>query len=121
MEENNYKKLIEDSKKYLGLRYDLLRLELLEKLTKIIALIVMIIVFAVLVMGALVYFSFAFVAWMRPFFGSAVVPLCIIGGIFVVLMGLIYAFRSQLLINPLISHLSEILFHESSKKDLYEE
>ena len=113
MTENNYEKLAEEMKSYVRMRYDLIRLELLEKLSRIIALFFLILMTIVLLMTALIYFSFAVVAWLEPCFGSFIPPLCIVGGIYIVLAFVAVVFKHQIFLNPLIRKMSQILF----KKD----
>ncbi|MGN0186503.1 MAG: phage holin family protein [Paludibacteraceae bacterium] len=116
MIDNNYQHLIDDSKRYLRMRYDMLRLELLEKLSRIVALLLLVMVSTVLGLAAFIYFTFAFVAWLKPWLGT-VVPLCIVGGVFVLLLIVGIIFRKQLFINPLVSQLSHILFYETPKSE----
>ncbi|MCI7430135.1 MAG: phage holin family protein [Bacteroidales bacterium] len=116
MADSTYQHLIDDSKRYLRMRYDMLRLELLEKLSRIVALILLVVVSTVLALAAFIYFTFALVAWLTPMLG-AVLPLCIVGGVFVLLLILGIVFRKSLFINPLISQLSHILFYETPKSE----
>ena len=55
MADNNYQQLIDDSKRYLRMRYDMLRLELLEKLSRIVALILLVVVSTVLALATFVH------------------------------------------------------------------
>lgn len=113
MEEGNkYKQLIEDAQQYIRTRYDLLRLELLEKMSRIFALILMLLVSIILALTAFVYFSFAFVRWLGQFFTNDAWAFCIVGAIFLLLLGVFFFFRKQIFLNPLIRQLSEILFRK---------
>lgn len=120
MDTNNYKQLLEDGQRYLRTRYDLLRLELLEKLSRIIALILVLVISIVLVLTAFVYFSFALVSWMSQYFGNPVPAFCIVGGTFLLLLALVFILRKQIFLNPLIRQLSEILFKEIPTDDANE-
>ena len=86
--------------------------DILKKLSRIVALILLVVVSTVLALAAFVYFTFALVAWLTPLLG-AVLPLCIVGGIFVLMLILGIVFRKPLFINPLVAHLSHILFYET--------
>ncbi|MDD4847737.1 MAG: phage holin family protein [Bacteroidales bacterium] len=112
-----YQNFIKDSKEYLKTRYDLLKLELLEKMSKILALIVMIFIALVLILTALAYFSLALVVWMENFFGSLLPGFLIVGGFFLLLLIVIYCLRTKLFLNPLIGVLSGILFEEKREED----
>jgi len=106
----SFKKFFSDSKEYLRTHYDLLKLEMLEKMAKIFALIFTIIICLVLLLGAFVYLSFALVEVLKPLFDSALPAFLIIGGIFIITALIFVIFRKRIFINPLIKQLSKILF-----------
>ncbi|NCC99188.1 MAG: hypothetical protein EOL95_05710 [Bacteroidia bacterium] len=108
-----YKQLLNDAKEYISLRYDLLRLEVLEKLSLILSLFILIVVSVMLALVAFVYFSLAFAYYLKSLLGSMTPGLCIIGGIFILMLILIALLRKQLIINPLIKHVSKILFKDN--------
>lgn len=111
-----FEKLKSDIRSYLSMRYDLMRLEVLEKLSLIIAMIVVLFVSVVLGLAALIYFSFVFAFALRDVFGGSVVPgFCIIGGMFLIMLAVLVVFRNRLVVNPLIRALGSILFHEEDK------
>lgn len=112
--ESEYGKFAKDVKEYLSLRYDLLRIEILEKLSKIIALIVVLFVAVVLGLAALIYFSFVFAFALKEACGSAVPGFLSIGGFFSLLLILLIIFRKQLVLNPLIRIIGGILFHNDN-------
>ena len=117
MEEGNkYKQLIEDGQQYIRTRYDLLRLELLEKMSRIFALILMLLVSIILALTAFIYFSFAFVRWLGQSFNNDAWAFCIVGVIFLLLLGIFFFFRKQIFLNPLIRQLSEILFRKPEEE-----
>ena len=59
MDSPEYKKLLDDTKAYFNARYDLLKLELLEKLSRIIGLVILALVVVLLVFGAFAFFGMA--------------------------------------------------------------
>ena len=85
MDSPEYKKLLDDTKAYLNARYDLLKLELLEKLSRIIGLVILALVVVLLVFGAFAFFGMALI-----FLLSKVVPLtiscCILGAVFLLVI-----------------------------------
>ncbi|MDR2085227.1 MAG: phage holin family protein [Bacteroidales bacterium] len=105
-----FKQFFNDSKEYIRTRYDLLKLELLEKMAKIFALLFTVIICLVLLLGAFVYFSFALVSALTPLFNSPVPAFLIVGGVFVLTTVIFVVFRKQIFLNPLIKQLSKILF-----------
>ncbi|MBR1808040.1 MAG: phage holin family protein [Paludibacteraceae bacterium] len=105
----DYKKLLEDSKEYLKTRYDLLRLELLDKLSLILGLLVLIIVALFILLAAIAYFSVALVGWMAACMPVSV-ACCILGGVLLIILLAIYLLRRQLFIDPFVKLLSSSLF-----------
>lgn len=105
----DYKKLLEDSKEYLKTRYDLLRLELLDKLSLILGLLVLIIVALFILLAAVAYFSVALVGWMATCMPVSV-ACCILGGVLLIILLVIYLLRRQLFIDPFVKLLSSSLF-----------
>ena len=109
LSDEQYQKLLADTRAYLNTQYDLLRLGLLEKLSKIIglilfALVVILLLFAVLGFGA-VTLAFVLAQWL-PLWASFL----IIGSVFLLQLILAVIFRKQWFINPMVAALSAILF-----------
>ena len=111
MDNQEYKKLLSDARSYLGSRYDLLRLELLEKLSRIVGLILLALVVVLLFFGAFAFFGMALVFVLSKWLPLSV-SCCILGGVFVLAIGLALAFKTQWFINPAVKALSKILFAE---------
>ena len=108
LSDEQYQKLLSDTRAYLNTQYDLLRLGLLEKLSKVIglilfALVVILLLFAVLGFGA-VSLAFVLAQWI-PLWASFL----IIGGVFLVLLLLAVMFRKQWFISPVLAALIAIL------------
>lgn len=110
------KKLVADTKEYLDIRYNLLKLELLEKLSRIISLMVLFIVTAVLVLCVLVYFSLALIFWLKELTGSFIVSFLIVGGVFAVICAVVVLCKDRFFINPIVRHLSSILFNNDKNE-----
>ena len=117
LSDEQYQKLLADTRAYLNTQYDLLRLGLLEKLSKIIglilfALVVILLLFAVMGFGAI---PLAFVlAQGLPLWASFL----IIGGFFLLQLILAVIFRKQWFINPIVAAVSAILFsHDATPLD----
>ena len=111
MDSPEYKKLLDDTKTYFNARYDLLKLELLEKLSRIIGLVILALVVVLLVFGAFAFFGMALI-----FLLSKVVPLtvscCILGAVFLLVILLAILLKEKWFINPVVQQLSKILFAE---------
>lgn len=113
MDNSEYKKLLEDSKVYFNVRYDMLRLELLEKMSKIIGRIIMALVVVLLVFAALAFFGMGAMLLLSKVV-SMPVSCAILGGIFLLLIGLAIHFKEALFINPTVKMLAGILFAEET-------
>ena len=115
--EEQYQQLLADARAYLNTQYDLLRLGLLEKLSKIIglillALVVILLLFAVMGFGAITL-AFVLAQWL-PLWASFLS----IGGFFLLQLILAVIFRKQWFINPIVAALSAILFsHDATPSD----
>ena len=105
----DYKKLLEDSKSYLKTRYDLLRLELLDKLSLILGMIVLIIVALFILLAAIAYFSVALVGWLATCMPVSI-ACCILGGVLLLVLLVVYLMRRQWFIDPFVKILSSSLF-----------
>lgn len=115
MENSEYKKLVEDGKKYLETRVSLLKLDLLDKLSQIIGIIVLVLIVALLLMTALAFFAAAAVGALcnlMPMWVACV----IVGSLFVILIVLCIAFQTKWFVNPIIRRLSGIIFPEETEE-----
>lgn len=117
---NDYKQLLDDAKSYLNTRYDLLRLELLDKLSTVIGMLLLSIVLILLVFAVLAYCSVALVSLL-----AQALPLpaacCIIAAAIAAFAVAIYLLRDKLFINPLIRFLSSVLYKESDTDETKKE
>lgn len=118
--DNKYQRLIDDSKEYARMRCDLVRLEVLEKTSRVLSLFLLIILGLFLVLAACTYFALAVAAALQPALG-AVAALCIVGGVFLLVLLALFLFRKQIIVNPIVSQLSEIMFHDQTASDHEEE
>lgn len=117
----DHKEIIRHGQQYLRTRYDLLRLELLEKMGQIIALILLLFCSITLTLTACIYFSFALVNWLRTLMNSEIIAFCIVGCTFLIALLIIYLCREKLFLTPLIRQLSKILFKENEDNDINEQ
>ena len=114
MNEEQYQKLLHDSRAYINTQYSLLRLGLLEKLSKVIGLILFALVVVVLLFAFL-----GFVAVSMAFVLAQWIPdwaaFLIIGGVFLLQLIVAVVFRNRLFVNPMVRALSAILFAERAE------
>ena len=112
MSDEQYQQLLSDTRSYLKTQFDLLRLNLLEKLSRIIGLILFALV-AILLVFAIFGFSAVAVAFVLAQWLPLWASFLIIGGVFLLALILAIAFRKQWFINPIVCALSAILFSDS--------
>lgn len=116
-EDDKYRQFVRDAKAYAELQTDMLRLNLVEKLSQIVSYLAMALIGCILGLTAFVYFSMAFVFWMKDMLGSLLPGFLMVGGFFVLLVLLVWLFRKKWLVNPVIKKLSSIVFAEGLPKE----
>ena len=112
----NIQQLFFEFKKYLELQKEYTKLELTEKLTILFSTLIMILVLIILGMVALFYLLFALAYILEPLVGGLMVSFGIIAGINVLLIAIIYFFRRQLIISPMVNFLANLFLNDSNKK-----
>lgn len=102
----------EDSKEYLHTQINLLKLESVEKLTRIITVVLLLMLLVVLLAGTLFYLSFGFIWWSRHILGGGdILPgILIVSAFYMLLLIFIYLFKKQIIINPMVKLFSGIFF-----------
>ncbi len=103
-----------DMASYLSKRYDLLKLELLEKSSQILSVVLSMLIVVVCALVVVIYLSDALVSWLTIALnaGWAYTIVC---GIFMLIIIVVLYKKDTLFVNPLIRKLSRILF--SQKED----
>ena len=112
----NIQQLFAEFKKFLVLQKEYTKLELTEKLTILLSTLIMILVLAILGLVALFYLLFALAYILEPLVGGLMVSFGIIAGINVLLIAIIYFFRRQLIISPMVNFLANLFLNDSNKK-----
>ena len=112
----NIQQLFAEFKKFLVLQKEYTKLELTEKLTILLSTLIMILVLTILGMVALFYLLFALAYIREPLVGGLMVSFGIIAGINVLLIAIIYFFRRQLIISPMVNFLANLFLNDSNKK-----
>ena len=103
-----------DMASYLSKRYDLLKLERLEKSSQILSVVLSMLIVVVCALVVVIYLSDALVSWLTIALnaGWAYTIVC---GIFMLIIIVVLYKKDTLFVNPLIRKLSRILF--SQKED----
>jgi hypothetical protein len=99
-------------KEYVNLRVDLLKLVLVEKMSRLTSLLLLLIFVLILVMFAGVFLGLAFVLWYGQNVGPMWAGALIIVGVLVLKGTILYLFRKRFLLNPVIKQLSKIIMEE---------
>ena len=111
MAENKYEELWAELKKYLTLQIDYAKLTTVEKLVVLLSAIAMVAVMLILGACVLFYLSFAVVFMLSDAIGSTWGAYLIVGGIFLVLMLVVYALRQKLILDPVSRFLTRLFLH----------
>ena len=109
---DNNGKITKDVKSYFSQRYDLLKVELLEKSSRILAVLFSMLVILVSALAVLIYLSFAFISWINASLNSNVAGYLIVALLFLVLLLVVIIFNEKLFLNPIIRKLGKILYEE---------
>ena len=108
----DYKQILNEVKSYANMRFDLLRLELLEKLSKIISLILLVVVCIIISIIVFTYLSILLLLWLNDVFSSMIPGVCIVAGIYALALAIMIIFKNKIFLNPIVSALSKIIFSD---------
>ncbi len=108
--------LFEECKKYILLQKEYMRLELVEKLTVLSSTCIMVVIAIILGMMALFYLSFSVAYILAPHVGGLTVSFAIITVFLLLLLAVVYVFRKQLIVRPLVRFMAN-LFMSSEETD----
>jgi len=111
-----YSNLGNETKEYLNLQIQLLKLNLVEKISQTISLIITIMAGILLTLGAFLYLSIIFVIQIANHTGSFSVGLLIIATIFLIIFLLLILFKKRLIVNPIIKTISAIIFNKAEER-----
>lgn len=100
--------LVEVVKHYIGLQSEYLKLDVVEKVVRVLAALTMGVVLLGLLLLALIYLSFAAAYALEPFVGSAQ-AFFIIAAFYLFLLVLFVIFRHQWIEKPLVKFLASLL------------
>lgn len=100
--------LVEVLKHYVGLQSEYLKLDVVDKVVRLLTVATMTVIFCSLLGLALIYLSFAAAYALQPVVGMGG-GFCIIAGVYLLLLLLLYIFRHQCIEKPLVKVLASIL------------
>ena len=102
--------LIEVLKHYLGLQTEYVKLDVIDKVVKLVTALTVSIVFIILGVAVLFYLSFAIVHWLEPFIGLAW-AFFLLAMLYLLLMILVCVFRKAWIERPLVRFLANTLLN----------
>ena len=103
--------LVEVLKHYIGLRTEYLKLDVVDKVVRLLTALAMSVVLIGLLVVALIYLSFALAYGLGSYVGTAW-GFCIVAGIYLFILFLFVAFRHQWIEKPLVKFLASILMQK---------
>ena len=103
--------LVEVLKHYIGLQTEYLKLDVVDKVVRLLTAITMTVVLVGLLVLAIIYLSFAAAYALAPFVGTAW-GFGIVAGLYLVLLALFVVFRHQWIEKPLVKFLASLLMQK---------
>ncbi|MBQ7513846.1 MAG: phage holin family protein [Prevotella sp.] len=100
--------LVETVKSYLSLQGEYLKLNVIDKMVRLVTALTLTIVFVILGVAVLFYLSFALVYWLEPLTGTAL-AFFIMAMLFLALLVLVFIFRKSWIERPLVRFLADLL------------
>lgn len=100
--------LLEAFKHYIGLQSEYVRLDVIEKVVRLITAITIMAVFLLFLIIMLIYLSFAAAFALAAYTGTAL-AFCIVSGAYLLLLLLVLAYRKRLIEKPLVRFLANLL------------
>lgn len=101
-------KLVETLKSYVGLQGEYLKLDVVEKVVRIVTAMTLGLIVCVMVVAVAFYLSFAAVYWMAPSIGMAA-AFAVVAAFFVALLAVVFIFRKPWIERPLVKFMVSIL------------
>ena len=102
--------LIEVLKHYLGLQSEYVKLDVIDKVVRLLTATALTILFFMIIIAVLMYFSFAVACWLASWIGMAKAFL-IVSGIHILLFILFFIFRKDWIEKPLVRFFVSLFLH----------
>lgn len=103
--------LIEVIRHYIGLQSKYVKLDVIDKIVRLLTALIMVAALTILLFLGLIYLSFAAVYALQPLLGTAAAFACV-AGIYFVIFVLCIAFRKRWIERPLVKFLASLLMQE---------
>jgi len=102
--------LVESVKNYVGLQGEYLKLDVIQKIVRLVTALTLTIVLLLLGIAFLFYLSFACVYWLEPLTGTAF-AFFLVALFFLALLILVFLNRKAWIERPLVSFLADVLLN----------
>ena len=102
-------KLIQETKEYLDLKYDIARLDITEKIVVLFSVFYSFMIFIILVPGIFMFLSFALAYYLGLIFGGYHWGFLAVGGLYFIIAIIFLIFRKRLITKPLVRFLSKLI------------
>lgn len=100
--------LIEQLKHYLGHQSEYMKLDLIDKVVRLLTVTALVVLLFLILLAVLLFAALGFAVWLSKFTGLAA-ALFIIGGIHLLLFGVVYTFRKTWIERPIVRFLANLL------------
>lgn len=101
------KSVVADLKEWLTLEVEYMKLTAAEKVSVLVSSLILVIVLFIIFMVVLILFSFALVDLFELFMPNAL-AFVTVGGILLLLIGALYLFRNDLVVNPITKLITKL-------------
>ena len=100
--------LIEQLRHYVGLQTEYTKLDLIDKVVRLLTVIALVVLLFFILLAVLLFATLGFAIWLAKFTGLAC-ALFIIAGIHLLLLAIVYAFRKPWIERPIVRFLADLL------------
>ncbi len=114
---NNLQEVIDNIKQYVSLKTELYSLIILERLAGISTQVIVLLIILQLFFFFMLFLSFGFVHWFSTINGNQLTGYLIVASFYLILGVIVFVFRKQLFLNPLIKGFTRIFAEEEDLLD----
>ncbi len=109
--------LADSLKKYLEIRLDLFKLDVIEKSSRVISLLISVALILLVFSLFFLFASWALALWLGTLLGSQILGFLSVAGFFLLLTIVFYLLRKRLFLSSVIKHLSQIIFKNTRNNE----
>ena len=102
--------LVETLKNYIGLQKEYVKLDVIDKVVRLVTAIAIAITFIILGIAVLLFLSFAIVHWLEPLTGLALAYF-LVAAMYLVVLVMVIAFRKSWIERPLVRFMANTLLN----------